>query len=209
MTRQPSTHATPARRILCAAAALLGLVLALGGCASKSYVALLPDADGSLGTVTVSNAQGATTLNRANQGALLGGPPNQTFVVDAARLQQDFGVALAASPQAPRVFVLYFETGGATLTPESHAALADIVQEVQGRAGADVSIVGHTDTAGNAQANFELGLTRARMVAEWLAPAKLSSERLSVESHGDRNPSIPTPAHTSEPRNRRVEVTVR
>ncbi len=188
---------------------LIGLLLGLGGCASPSYIALLPDADGTVGKVTVSNAHGATVLEQANQGTLLGGTPGQTFTVDRARLQQDFGAALAASPQAPRVFVLYFETGGATLTPESNAALADILREIQGRPGADVSVVGHTDTAGAALANFELGLKRAQIVAELIGPAQLATQRLSVESHGDRNLSIPTPAQTSEPRNRRVEVTVR
>lgn len=209
MTPHRRVHAHAQQRNRQPAALLIGLLLVLGGCASKSYIALLPDANGTVGKVTVSNTQGQTLLEQANQGTLLGGKPGQTFAVDNARLQQDFGVALAASPQAPRVFVLFFETGGATLTPESNAALADILREIQGRPGADVSVVGHTDTAGAALANFELGLKRAQIVAELIGPAQLATERLSVESHGDRNLSIPTPAQTSEPRNRRVEVTVR
>jgi len=32
---------------------------------------------------------------------------------------------------------------------------------------------------------------------------------ITIESHGEKNPLVPTPDDTEEPRNRRVEVTVR
>lgn len=193
------------------------LTLGLAGCTSPkpnpkpnpSYVVLLPDANGTVGKVLVSNAKGSTTLDQANQGALAAGEPGQSFLVDAERLKKDFGDAMAASPQAPRTFVLFFETGGATLTAASRKELSEVLSEIKNREGVDLSVVGHTDTAGEPEANYQLGLKRAQIVAGLIGQSGVSSDRVAVESHGDKNPSVPTPANTNEPRNRRVEVTVR
>lgn len=184
------------------------VLLCLTACANKSYVVLLPDAAGSVGKVVVSNAQGSTQLTQASEGARMGGEPGKTFPVSPEQIAKDFGAALAASPKAPRSFLLYFDMG-ATLTPESQSALQEILAEIAQRPGADVSVIGHTDTAGEDQANYELGLRRATTVAELMGATGLPRERMSIESHGEKNPMVPTPDNTNEPRNRRVEVTVR
>ena len=187
----------------------LVLLLSLGACASKSYVVLLPDAAGNVGKVVVSTPAGSTLLQNANEGALVGGTPGKTFPVDPQRLNQDFGAAMAASPKAPRSFLLYFEAGGTALTSASRDAIPEILREIQQREGADISVIGHTDTAGDAQANYQLGLKRAEIVAELIGNTGIPRERMAIESHGKTNPIVPTPDNTDEPRNRRVEVTVR
>jgi len=194
-------------RLLCHLVAALAL-LCLTACANKSYVVLLPDASGAVGQVVVRNDKGSTQLTHASEGARMGGEPGKTFTVPPEQIAKDFGAALAASPKAPRSFLLYFDVG-AKLTPESQSLLQDILSEVQQRPGADVSVIGHTDTAGDALANYELGLQRATSVAELIGNSGLPRERMSVESHGEKNLMVPTPDNTNEPRNRRVEVTVR
>lgn len=62
---------------------------------------------------------------------------------------------------------------------------------------------------GDDEANVQLGLTRARTVANLIGTAEISAARVSIESHGEKNLLIPTPDKTDEPRNRRVEVIVR
>jgi outer membrane protein OmpA-like peptidoglycan-associated protein len=47
------------------------------------------------------------------------------------------------------------------------------------------------------------------MVAEMLKEKGLKARELTVESHGERNQLVKTPDNTQEPRNRRVEVSVR
>lgn len=190
---------------------LLGslLVLALAGCASKGYVALLPDQDGRVGQVLVSNAKGQTLLDSKSQAAELDTAPGKTFVLSDEQLRKDFGAAMAAAPQAPVSYLLYFETGGATLTPESQGLIPQILAEIQRRPGADVSVVGHSDTQGDDNANFQLALSRAQTVAQSISTAQLSADRISVESHGEKNLLIPTADDVPEPRNRRVEILVR
>ena len=72
-----------------------------------------------------------------------------------------------------------------------------------------MSIVGHTDRVGRAEANAALALKRAESTRERLVEAGLELKRVEVSSHGENNPVIPTADNVAEPKNRRVEVTIR
>ncbi len=148
-------------------------------------------------------------MNKAGQASRLAGPAGRYFEVNRATINRDFGAALDARPPRPVSFLLYFQPGGARLATESEAEVTRILAEIAARPVPDISIVGHTDTAGEADANELLALERARYVATLLAGAKLAPRDIQIESHGEKNLLVPTPDNTAEPRNRRVEVTVR
>lgn len=186
----------------------VGLVWALVGCASKSYIVLLEDPQGGVGSVQLTGKNGTQTLNQARYAADLDGA-RAPQPVDAQRFENDFASVLAARPIMPASYLLYFQSAGVDLTPESQALLARILEDVKGRAAVDVSVIGHTDTVGHAEANEALGLQRAQRVVEILKEQGLQTEALRVESHGERNLLVSTSDETDEPRNRRVEVSVR
>lgn len=191
------------------ATAALALATLLAGCAGpRSYVVLLPSPDGSVGQVVVQGQRGEQVLTQAQQGSTLDGgtPP---FAVSPEDLQHDFGAAMAARPPLPEQFLLYFESGGSELTAESKALLPHIIERAQARKSVDLSVIGHSDTQGKAEANEALALERAKAIAEQLRGLGLADMVLSVESHGERNLLVPTPDDTPEPRNRRVEITLR
>ena len=197
-----------------------GLADLLTGCASPpspppvalkdpgSYVVLLPSPDGTVGQVVVEGPRGAQIIKQAQTGAVLdgGGTP---FAVSAEQLQRDFGAAMAARPPLPEHFLLYFQTGGSELAPESRALLPRIVERARARLSLDMSVIGHSDTQGKADANEALALRRAGDVAQQLRQLGLQDAVLSVESHGEHNLLVATPDQTPEPRNRRVEITLR
>ena len=190
---------------------LMALAFGLAGCA-KNYVVLLPNDDGTTGKVVVAGREGVTLLEKGREGATIGGPAGKTFVVSDEQIAEDFGAALAASPQKPVSYLLYFEAGTDVLTPESQADLPKIFAEIRKRPAPDISVIGHTDTMGDADENTRLGLMRARSTAEMigqLGGSLIGADRISIESHGEKNLRVPTPDNTDEPRNRRVEVTVR
>ena len=54
-----------------------------------------------------------------------------------------------------------------------------------------------------------MGLRRANVVAKQMRALGMPNLAMTVESLGERNLLIPTPDNTPEPRNRRVEITVR
>ncbi|MCB1907728.1 MAG: OmpA family protein [Rhodocyclaceae bacterium] len=184
-------------------------VLVLTACAPKSWVVLLPDEDGTTGRIIVSGAEGQAEVAEAGVAASLDRPSPETFTVTPYRIEQTFGAALKAQPAKPIVFTLYFEVGDARLTAESEALLPSVLAEAASRQGADISIVGHTDTTGDAVDNEALGMLRATFVRDSLVAAGLRLERISTESHGEGNLLVPTPDDTPEPYNRRVEVVVR
>jgi outer membrane protein OmpA-like peptidoglycan-associated protein len=72
-----------------------------------------------------------------------------------------------------------------------------------------VMVVGHTDTMGAPKANIELGLDRATTVRALLVQAGLDASTVEVISHGETDLLVKTPDETPEPRNRRVEISVR
>lgn len=188
---------------------LAALCLALlAGCASKSYVVLLENPDGSTGAIVVKGSKGEQVIDQARQGAALDGSTKPAVVAEAD-IQRDFADAMAARPMQPERFLLYFESGGAQLTAESQALLPKIVASAAQRPAVDVSIIGHTDTVGRAEQNEELALKRAQAVGELIKAKGLKVHALAIESHGERNLLVKTADETAEPRNRRVEISLR
>src|SRR5262249_9496432 len=110
---------------------------------------------------------------------------------------------------APRHFTLQFQFGTDTLTDASVALVPEILAAVKALAVPEVMIVGHTDTMGDRKSNLALGLKRAEAVRTILVQAGLSPTVVEVASHGKADLLIKTRDHTPEPRNRRVEITVR
>jgi len=72
-----------------------------------------------------------------------------------------------------------------------------------------VTVIGHTDTRGDATSNIGLGLRRATVVRMRLIEAGLDASAINVTSHGEATLLVPTADDVSEARNRRVEITVR
>lgn len=185
--------------------AFLLLAVLLGGCAPKSYVVLIPSPDGSVGAVVVKGQKGEQILTRAGQAGSLDGGALQ---VDDKQIKQDFGDTMAALPKIPVKFLLYFTTG-TTLTSESESLIPKIVADAKTRPAVDISVIGHTDTLYTDPYNNQLALRRATKVSELLTQKGLKANSMTIESHGKRNLLVPTPDNTWEPKNRRVEVSIR
>jgi outer membrane protein OmpA-like peptidoglycan-associated protein len=186
----------------------LSFILALMAC-SQSYVVLLEEDDGSLGKIQVTTSQGTTLLENNRDAVDMHAEVGKTFVVSDKQIKEDFAGALAASPQKPLSFYLYFEGGTSTLTAESASDVPRIIAEINKRPGVDISIIGHTDTVGDEQNNARLSLERAKSVAVLFKEAMPDTEKVTIDSHGEKNLLVATPDDTDEPKNRRVEVMVR
>lgn len=189
-------------------AQIVALAALLSACAGpRSYVALLTSPDGTLGQVTVMGARGFQTLTKDHTAAALDGQTSP-FEVTPKQLQADFGDALAARPPLPERFLLYF-TQKSELTEDSKKALVTLLERAKARKSLDMSVIGHTDTQGASAANQALALQRATVVAAQLRSLGLQDVVMVVESHGESNLLVPTADEVVEPRNRRVEVTLR
>jgi outer membrane protein OmpA-like peptidoglycan-associated protein len=176
-------------------------------------VALLGDPETrTVGRVIVSSMLGASVElqdKRTATRVVIGLPPSVVFRFSESQVQQLFGDALAALPPAPRHFLLYFANGSDQLTAASEKLLPAILVFVKNRAVPDVTVVGHTDTTGDAQANVEFGRRRATTIRDRLVGAGLDAGIVSIASHGEADLLVRTPDNTPEPKNRRVDVSVR
>lgn len=186
-------------------------LLTMTACATtpKSYVVLMENADKTVGSLAVSGAKGEVLLNQPRTGVDLDDTAKTPFAVDEKMINKDFGEALAAQPPLPVSFMLYYKSAGTILTDESQALIPAILESARNHPAPDVSVIGHTDTVGDREANERLGLQRAQSIAEIIKKAGLQVHDMTITSHGERNLLVATPDNTPEPKNRRVEVTVR
>jgi outer membrane protein OmpA-like peptidoglycan-associated protein len=180
--------------------------------AGEALVVLLPDAEsGTTGHAGVSDAAGAADLERARDSTTVkqGQPPSPVSVMDQQEVERIFGETLAALPPPPIHFMLFYKFDSDELTDESRALVPSVLAAVKDRPLPEVVIIGHTDTIGTAASNVGLGMRRAIAVRTLLLEAGLDAAYVQATSHGEADLLVPTADNVAEPRNRRVEITVR
>ncbi|KUG23764.1 outer membrane protein [hydrocarbon metagenome] len=190
----------------------LGFVLVLAGCGARSMVILIPDPDGNVGQLSVTNEGGQQILNEKNQSVKVidqKTSPGKVTTLGDKEIQDTFSDALAAQPLQPITVILYFLEGSDELTDKSKTVLPKIFQAIQSRSSTDIVISGHTDTVGENEYNYKLSLERAQATYKILVANGAIPANITVTSHGEGNPLIKTADEVAEPRNRRVEITIR
>jgi len=84
------------------------------------------------------------------------------------------------------LYGIHFETGKATILPDSESVLTEIAKMLQQNPDAKVSVEGHTDNVGSTTANQTLSEKRAQAVVAWADRSwhrrvAFESERLGIE----------------------------
>jgi outer membrane protein OmpA-like peptidoglycan-associated protein len=177
-----------------------------------TLIVLLPDPDtGVTGKIRVSNEFGAVIVEtpRAATTVTANATPGPLKTMTEDDVRQLFGAALDALPPAPKHFTLYFKFESDTLTDESAGKIPEVLEAVKRLAVPEVVVIGHTDTMGDKKANVTLGMRRATAVRNVLVAAGIPTGLIEVASHGEADLLIKTKDNTAEPRNRRVEISVR
>ena len=128
---------------------------------------------------------------------------------DPADVQARYGALLSARPAAPVSYMVYFQSGANALTPESRAVFDELKAELARRPVPEVQVIGHTDRVGRLEANDELSRRRADAVRDILVAAGVPRGQIETSGRGEREPLVPTADEVAEPRNRRVEISVR
>lgn len=189
---------------------LVLLALLTTACGARTLVLLQPDPDGRVGSVVVKNNAGSQTLTQAGTASRLapGKAPGAPEALSAQEQEQIFGPVMRAMPAKPARFTLYFISDGAQLMPESQAQLSKVQAAASERKTHDIAVVGHADKAGDEIYNMDLSRRRAEAVRNLLVKAGLDPAIFEVTSHGSGNPLVIS-SNPHEPKNRRVEVTIR
>jgi hypothetical protein len=110
----------------------------------------------------------------------------------------------------PPPFVLTgitFDTGKATIRPQSASQLDLVVDFMKHKKSARVEISGHTDNAGNARANKTLSGKRAQACRSYLVGKGIDGKRITAVGFGSEKPIASNDDEEGRQKNRRIEVT--
>lgn len=199
-------------------AGTLCTLAALAGCATPppatrvrpELFAVLPGQGGHVGSIVVRR-NGDERVIDTPYGAqrVTADGQVQAATLTAGELRGAFGATLDALPGRPTSFMLYFLEGRDELTEESRRELDKVFGELRRRPLPDIVVIGHTDTVGGGAYNDKLSLARAERLRELLVAMGLPAERIQAAGRGERELLVATEDNVPEPRNRRVEISVR
>ncbi len=143
-----------------------------------------------------------------------GAPNNYTInIIEKQAMSQD--VVADASSMASSIketgkvalYGIYFDTGKATLKPESQPTMEQIAKLLKADTSLKLYVVGHTDNTGQFDANMKLSMDRAAAVVNALV-SQHSVNAASLKACGD-GPTAPVATNSTEEGkalNRRVEL---
>jgi outer membrane protein OmpA-like peptidoglycan-associated protein len=104
---------------------------------------------------------------------------------------------------------IHFDTGKATIKPDSQAIVAQIVKLLQEDAELSLKVEGHTDNVGDAKANLALSKARAKSVVAALTAQSIEAKRLQDDGFGMTKPVADNATAEGRAKNRRVELVKR
>jgi OmpA-OmpF porin, OOP family len=187
----------------------LACTILLAGCPRQALFVVLPNEEGGAGAITVDDGKTMTTLDQPYAAAESRAGSSEPVEESRGNIGVIFRRAIAAQPILPHHFRLYFILGSDRLTPESAIAYRSVFNDIEQRPVYQVEVIGFTDTLGDLASNQALSVSRAGAIRAALVRDGVDHGAISVAGRGKLDLLVPTPDHVAEPRNRRVEITVR
>jgi len=103
---------------------------------------------------------------------------------------------------------LIFDTGKATLKPESQEQINNINEILKAYPAVSLKFGGYTDNVGDAKANQKLSQARAETVMAEIVKLGIDKARLEAEGYGDQFPVADNATEEGRQKNRRVDCRV-
>jgi len=133
-----------------------------------------------------------------------GGEPTDCALI---RSEGENGVVRAIDAcDAAVIYGVNFDVDSDQLRPDSDPALQQILEALEARPDAQVTIEGHTDSDASNEYNLDLSERRAATVVQWLVDHGIDAARLSSRGAGEEEPIADNATAAGKAANRRVEV---
>jgi peptidoglycan-associated lipoprotein len=103
-----------------------------------------------------------------------------------------------------------FKFGKAVMPDDAKAQIDQLVEKLKAEPnGAYIEIEGHTDSAGDKNVNYKLGMDRAENVKRYIYEThQVPLHRINVISYGEEKPVAPNKTRAGRAQNRRVVIRV-
>ncbi len=124
-------------------------------------------------------------------------PPAQTFTPPPLP---------APVAQAPANYTVLFDFDSWTLTAEDLTVITNVINTARAGGQSRITVVGHTDTSGDAAYNQKLSVHRANVVMEALVDLGARRAAIQVSGVGESDLAVATEDGVKEARNRRAVV---
>ena len=118
-------------------------------------------------------------------------------------------VVLAQDASAPDSLKILFATGQSSISEDQRSVLDQAARLVRDGSPLVMIVAGSADTVGSGEANLNLSLQRAQVVAFALADRGIPIERLQVLGLGVSQLEVPTSQGVPNAENRYVSITWR
>jgi hypothetical protein len=105
-------------------------------------------------------------------------------------------------------FVVLFPFDQSRLDAAARATISSAAEEFKRTGSAQISVQGHTDTAGNADYNQALSERREQAVTSELVRLGVPATAISGNALGESQPAVPTGDNVREAQNRRVDIQI-
>jgi len=131
------------------------------------------------------------------------------LMVEKQEMKQEISVNELEKQLNKDGFITYyinFDTGKATIKPESEGSVNQIAALLKGVPALKVSIEGHTDNVGTAESNKKLSEDRAKAVMAAVVAKGIAADRMSAVGRGQDAPVADNRKEEGRALNRRVEV---
>ena len=99
-----------------------------------------------------------------------------------------------------------FDTGKATIRPDSAKTLDDAAAALKTVPAMKVEVGGHTDNVGTPEANLKLSQERAQAVMAALVQRGIKADRMTAKGYGQTTPVADNRTEDGRAKNRRVEL---
>jgi OmpA-OmpF porin, OOP family len=147
----------------------------------------------------------------ANLSYFFGAPPAapaQPVAAAPAPAPAPQAINPSAGPAPAQAFIVYFDTGRATLTAQGRRVADDAVATFKRSNATHITIAGFTDTVGSARVNEALSRRRAETVRDYLVAHGVPLSEMAVNWHGETDLRVATGNNVPASQNRRVEIDI-
>ncbi len=103
------------------------------------------------------------------------------------------------------VQIIYFDFDKTKLSKTSVNSIKEFLKKYENKIS-EYLIIGHTDTKGTNDYNYNLSLKRAKVVQNLLIKNKIQVSKIKIIGKGEESLAIMTADNTKHPANRRVEI---